>query len=86
MGEQHHLLISHSSAHEIIQNRLGFHEVGAIWLPNKLSEEHKRKTLTICQGLPTKLYVEPPLRSRKQTVIYRMKTSDMRICSQNFKI
>lgn len=45
----HHLQISHGSAYEIIQNRLGFHKVCVRWVPKQLTVLHKQTRLDICQ-------------------------------------
>jgi hypothetical protein len=47
----HDMCISHDSAHEIIQDWLGFYKVRARQDPKQLTAGHKRKCLTTCQCL-----------------------------------
>jgi len=43
-----HFEISHSSAYDIIHNRLGFRKVCARWVPKELTEEQKNNRVAIC--------------------------------------
>ena len=45
----HVLQISHDSAYEMTQNKLGFHKVCARWVPKQLTEVHKQTRVDICQ-------------------------------------
>ena len=47
----HQQQINHGSAYEIIHNRLAFHKVCAIWVPEQLTELPKEKCLDICKQL-----------------------------------
>ena len=45
------LQITFGSAQEIIHEILGYSKVSARWVPQKLTEEHKRRRMEICQTL-----------------------------------
>ena len=45
----HSMQISHGSAYEMMQNKLGFHEFCARWIPKQLTEVHKQTRVDICQ-------------------------------------
>ena len=45
------LQINFGSAQEIIHKILGYNTVFARWVPNRLTEEHKRRRMEICQTL-----------------------------------
>jgi hypothetical protein len=82
-----HRLFSYVSAHGIIQDRFEFHKVCARRISKQRTRDHKRKRLTICQGLFYRyhkgddvsldaLSLGMRLRSRKQTPDNGMETSD----------
>ena len=45
----HVLQICHSSAYEMMHNKLGLHKVCARWVPKQLTEVHKQTRVYICQ-------------------------------------